>query len=185
MHGCLVLTIFLVMSWETVLRSSQTFLWTSSMPGWAKLLSQYASKPPPSSWCWRSHLPHASTTTARLLVMHHIKSTLPPALDSNQIAYRSNDATNDATSTALCSTLTHMEKKDLHIRMLFIDFSEAFNTIIPQQLILKLVWLDFLMGRAQVVQDQHHHAKHRGSLRCVLSPYIQFIYMCVCVCVHR
>ncbi len=50
------------------------------------------------------------------------------------------------------------------VRMLFIDFSSAFNTIIPQQLIQKLVqlglntslcnWLlDFLTGKPQAVRD--------------------------------
>jgi len=31
--------------------------------------------------------------------------------------------------------LTHLENKDSYVRMMFIDFSSAFNTIIPQQLI--------------------------------------------------
>ena len=42
------------------------------------------------------------------------------------------------TTTALHSDLTHLETKDSHVRMLF-DFSSPFNTINPQQLILKLV----------------------------------------------
>ncbi len=97
------------------------------------------------------------------LVMHHIKSVLPPSLDPFQFAYRSNRSTDDAIATALHPALTHLDKKDSYVRMLFIDFSSAFNTIIPQQLTHKLVqlglntslcnWLlDFLTGRPQAVQ---------------------------------
>ncbi len=68
------------------------------------------------------------------LVMHHIKSVLPPSLDPFQFAYRSNRSTDDTIATALHPALTHLGKKYLYVRMLFIDFSSAFNTIIPQQL---------------------------------------------------
>ncbi|KAL0148289.1 hypothetical protein M9458_056435, partial [Cirrhinus mrigala] len=68
------------------------------------------------------------------LVMQHIKSVLPPSLDPFQFVYRPNRSTDDAISTALHSALTHLDKKDSYVRMLFIDFSSAFNTIIPQQL---------------------------------------------------
>ncbi len=71
----------------------------------------------------------------------------------------SNRSNDDAIATALHPALTHLDKK---VRLLFIDFSSAFNTIIPQQLIHKLVqlglntslwnWLlDFLTGRPQAV----------------------------------
>ncbi len=96
------------------------------------------------------------------LVMQHIKSAPPPSLDPFQFAYRSNRSTDDAIATALHPALTHLDKTDTYVRLLFIDFSSAFNTIIPQQLIHKLVqlglnmslcnWLlDFLTGRPQAV----------------------------------
>ncbi len=97
------------------------------------------------------------------LVMHHIKSVLPPSLDLFQFAYRPNRSTDDAIATALHSALTDLDKKDLYVRILFIDFSSALNTIISQQLIHKLVqlglntslcnWLlNFLTGRPQAVR---------------------------------
>ncbi|KAL0148752.1 hypothetical protein M9458_055930 [Cirrhinus mrigala] len=97
------------------------------------------------------------------LVMHHIKSSLPNTLDPFQFAYRPNRSTDDAISSALHLALTHLEQKDSYVRMLFIDFSSAFNTIIPQQLIHKqnllglntslCHWiLDFLTGRPQSVR---------------------------------
>uniref|UniRef100_A0A3B1J4C9 Reverse transcriptase domain-containing protein n=1 Tax=Astyanax mexicanus TaxID=7994 RepID=A0A3B1J4C9_ASTMX len=96
------------------------------------------------------------------LVMRNIKTQLPSSLDPLQFAYRPNRSTDDAITTTLHLSLTHLEKKDTYVRMLFIDFSSAFNTIIPQNLIRKLSslglntplcnWiLDFLMGRPQSV----------------------------------
>ncbi|KAI4891767.1 hypothetical protein NFI96_002517 [Prochilodus magdalenae] len=92
------------------------------------------------------------------LVMRHIKTLLPPSLDPLQFAYRPNRSTDDAISTTLHLALTHLDNRDTYVRMLFIDFSSAFNTIIPQHLIGKLNllglntslsnWiLDFLTGR--------------------------------------
>ncbi|KAK3537571.1 hypothetical protein QTP70_014365 [Hemibagrus guttatus] len=44
----------------------------------------------------------------------------------------------DAITTSLHLSLTHLDNKDTYVRMLFIDFISAFNTIIPQHLIVKL-----------------------------------------------
>ncbi|KAI4892920.1 hypothetical protein NFI96_001301 [Prochilodus magdalenae] len=72
------------------------------------------------------------------LVLRHIKTLLPPSLDPQQFAYRPNRSTDDAISTTLHLALTHLDNRDTYVRMLFIDFSSAFNTIIPQHLIGKL-----------------------------------------------
>ncbi|KAK2908186.1 hypothetical protein Q8A73_009259 [Channa argus] len=106
------------------------------------------------------------------LVMHHIKSALPPPW----------------TPSSLHSALTQLDKKDSYVRMLFIDFSSAFNTIIPQQLIHKLVrlglntslcnWLlDFLTGRPQAVRVGSNTSStitlNTGAPQgCVLSPLL-------------
>ncbi|KAL0199314.1 hypothetical protein M9458_007854 [Cirrhinus mrigala] len=93
------------------------------------------------------------------LVMHNIKTSLPKHPDPLQFAYRPNRSMDEAISSTLHLALTHLENKDSYVRMLFIDFSSAFNTIIPQQLINKLNllglntslcnWiLDFLTGRS-------------------------------------
>ncbi len=66
--------------------------------------------------------------------MHNIKTSLPNTLDLLQFAYRPNRSTDDAISSTLQLALTHLENKDSYVRMLFINFSSAFNTIIPQQL---------------------------------------------------
>ncbi|XP_076878109.1 uncharacterized protein LOC143527070 [Brachyhypopomus gauderio] len=97
------------------------------------------------------------------LVMRNIKTQLPPSLDPLQFACCPNRSTDDAITTTLHLSLTHLEKKDTYARMLFIDFSSAFNTIVPRKLIGKLSllgldtplcnWiLDFLTGRPQSVR---------------------------------
>ncbi|KAK3533238.1 hypothetical protein QTP70_013652 [Hemibagrus guttatus] len=72
------------------------------------------------------------------LVMRQIKDLLPPSLDPMQFAYRPNHSTDDAISTTLHLYLTHLKNKDTYVQMLFINFSSAFNTIIPHYLIKKL-----------------------------------------------
>ncbi len=130
------------------------------------------------------------------LVMQHIKSVLPPSLDPFQFAYRSNRSTDDAIATALHPALTHLDKTDTYVRLLFIDF----NTIIPQQLIHKLVrlglnmslcnWLlDFLTGRPQAVRVGSNTSStitlNTGAPQgCVLSPLL-FTAVCWPTTAHR
>ena len=97
------------------------------------------------------------------LVMAHINSILPDTLDPLQFAYRSNRSTDDTISIALHTALSHLDKRNTYVRVLFIDYSSAFNTIVPSKLITKLRtlglntslcnWiLDFLMRCPQVVK---------------------------------
>ncbi len=122
------------------------------------------------------------------LVMQKIKNSLPNTLDPLEFAYRPNRSMDDAISSTLHLALTHLENKDSYVRMLFIDFSLAFNTIIPQQLINKLNllglnnslcnWiLDFLTGRPQSVRVGHNTSStttlSTGAPQgCVLSPLL-------------
>ncbi len=122
------------------------------------------------------------------LVMHNIKTSLPNTLNLLQFAYRPNRSTDDAISSTLHLALTHLDNKDSYVRMLFIDFSSAFNTIIPQQLINKLNllglnnslcnWiLDSLTGRPQSVSVGHNTSSTTtlstdAPRGCVLSPLL-------------
>ncbi|KAF7643345.1 hypothetical protein LDENG_00241400, partial [Lucifuga dentata] len=72
------------------------------------------------------------------IVKTHICSFLPDTLDPLQFAYRPNRATDDAIALATHTALTHLDKGNTYVRMLFIDYSSAF-TIIPSKLISKLV----------------------------------------------
>ncbi|KAI5100825.1 immunoglobulin kappa variable 6-21 [Silurus meridionalis] len=134
------------------------------------------------------------------LVMRHIKTQIPPSLDPMQFAYRPNCSTDDAISTTLHLTLTHLDNKDSYVRMLFIDFSSAFNTIIPQHLIEKLNllglntslcnWiLDFLTERPQSVRIGNSISStttlSTGAPQgCVLSPLLFTLLTHDCVAMH-
>ncbi|KAK2901514.1 hypothetical protein Q8A73_011260 [Channa argus] len=129
------------------------------------------------------------------LVMRHIKTQLP-----TQFAYRPNCSTDDDISTTLHLALTHLDNQDSYVRMLFIDFSSAFNTIIPQHLIETLSilglktslcnWiLDFLTERPQSVRIGNNISStttlstgaHQG---CVLSPLLFTLLTHDCVAMH-
>ncbi len=97
------------------------------------------------------------------LVRDYICSVLPASLDPLQFAHRSNRSTDDAIAFTLHTALSHLENKNTYVRMLFVDYSSAFNTIVPATLVAKLQtlglnrslcsWiLDFLTGRSQVVR---------------------------------
>ena len=72
------------------------------------------------------------------MVVAHINIIIPETLDPFQFAYRPNRSTDDAISIALHTDLSHLDKRNTYVRMLFIDFSSAFNTIVPSKLITKL-----------------------------------------------
>ena len=131
------------------------------------------------------------------LVKTHICSTLPPTLDPLQFAYRPNRSTADAISMALHTALSHLDKRNTYVRMLFVDYSSAFNTIVPGKLIFKLKdlglspslcnWvLDFLMGRPQVVRVGNLTSStlilNTGAPQgCVLSPLLYTLFTHDCV----
>ena len=134
------------------------------------------------------------------LVLGQIKTCLPPTLDPFQFAYRQNRSTEDAISTALHSALSHLDKSHTYVRMLFIDFSLAFNTIDPSKLITKLRdldiapslrnWiLDFLTNRPQSVRINGHTSStltlNTGVPQgCVLSPLLYSLFTHDCTLTH-
>ncbi|GAA6106506.1 piezo-type mechanosensitive ion channel component 1-like, partial [Tachysurus ichikawai] len=135
------------------------------------------------------------------LIMRHIETQLPPSLDPLQFAYHPNRSTDDAIATAPHLALTHMDNKDTYVQMLFIDFSSAFNTIIPQHLIGKLSllglntslcnWiLDFLTWRPQSVCIGNSISStttlNTGAPQgCVLSPLLFTSLTHDCAAMHR
>ncbi len=60
-------------------------------------------------------------------------------LDPMQFAYRPERGVEDATVTLLHLLIRHLEGKGSHARVLFVDFSSAFNTIQPHVLIGRLL----------------------------------------------
>ncbi len=115
------------------------------------------------SWCcWLVALASIVMKVFERLLKNHICSSIPVTLDPLQFAYRPNRSTDDAISQVLHSSLTHIDSKNVnYVRLLFIDYSSAFNTIVPIKLAVKLTdlglnsslcdWIkDFLTGRPQV-----------------------------------
>ncbi len=75
------------------------------------------------------------------LVLAHLKDITGPLLDPLQFAYRANRSVDDAVNMGLHYILQHLDKPGTYARILFVDFSSAFNTIIPDTLQKKLTQL--------------------------------------------
>lgn len=72
------------------------------------------------------------------ILVETVRKNVEPRLDQYQFAYARNRSTCDAISTVTHLTLKHLESNDAYARMLFIDFSSAFNSIHPDILLRKL-----------------------------------------------
>ena len=162
-------------------------------------------KPRPA--CHNDYRPVALTSVVmkcfEKLVKAHICSSLPNTLDPLQFAYRPNRSTEDAITHILHSVLSHLDKSKgkvlNYVRLLFVDYSSAFNTILPSTLIKKLRslglndalcrWiLDFLTERPQVVKAGRHTSSpltlNTGAPQgCVLSPLLYSLYTHDCAAI--
>ena len=130
------------------------------------------------------------------LVLAHLKSITDPALDPLQFAYRANRSTEDAVNMALHYILQHLDTAATYARILFVDFSSAFNTILPHILERQLSqlrvpvstckWItDFLTNRTQRVKlgscISSSRSTSTGSPQgCVLSPALFTLYTNSC-----
>jgi gmma-aminobutyric acid receptor subunit gamma/cGMP-dependent protein kinase 2 len=126
---------------------------------------------------------------------------MPETKDPLQFAYRPNRSTDDAISIALHTAISHMDKRNTYVRMLFIDYSSSFNTIVPTKLIPKVGtlglnislcnWiLDFLTGRPpQVVRVGNNTSVtlilNTGAPQgCMLQPFLYSLFTHDCVAKH-
>ncbi len=97
------------------------------------------------------------------LVLAYLKDIIRPLLDPLQFAYRANRSVDDAVNMGLHYILQHLDKPGNYARILFVDFSSALNTIMPDLLSDKLTQLSvptsicqwiisFLTDRQQLVR---------------------------------
>lgn len=72
------------------------------------------------------------------LVLQHLKPQVKDYLDPGQFAYQESVGVEDAVIYMLHRAYTHLEKPRSMVRIVFFDFSSAFNTIKPSLLADKL-----------------------------------------------
>ncbi len=130
------------------------------------------------------------------LVLAYLKASTGPLLDPLQFAYRANRSVDDAVNMRLHFILQHLDRPGTYVRILFVDFSSAFNTIIPDTLQNKLTqlsvptsvcqWINsFLTDRQQLVRLGKFSSSTRTTSTgapqgCVLSPLLFSLYTIDC-----
>ncbi len=126
------------------------------------------------------------------LVLAYLKASGGPWLDPLQFAYRANRSVDDSVNMGLHFILQHLDRPGTYARILFVDFSSAFNTIIPDTLQNKLTQLSvptslcqwitsFLSDRQQLVRLGKFSSSTRtistgAPQSCVLSPLLLSLY---------
>lgn len=70
------------------------------------------------------------------------------------------------------TALTHLESRDSYVKLLFLDFSSAFNTIIPQTLANKLQMLGLTSSLCNWVLDFLTHRPQSVKIHGILSSTI-------------
>ncbi|KAK3564991.1 hypothetical protein QTP86_032444, partial [Hemibagrus guttatus] len=104
-------------------------------------------------------------------------------------AYRANRSVDDAVNMGLHFILQHLDKSGTYVRLLFVDFSSAFNTIIPTLLQTKLTQLSVPSSICQWITSFRHQLVKLGKFMsysrttsigapqgCVLSPLLFSLY---------
>ncbi|KAG1673584.1 Anoctamin-7 [Nymphon striatum] len=83
--------------------------------------------------------PIGLTSSFLKLLEHYLKQfvnvLVSDQLDSNQFAYKEHRGTQDAIALLINQTQCFLDEKDTIVRILFLDFSSAFNTVSRQELL--------------------------------------------------
>ena len=73
------------------------------------------------------------------IMIRYLKSSTTGLLDPHQFAYQTNRSADDAVALGLHYIMKHLEQPSTYTRILFVDFSSAFNvTIIPVKFLINL-----------------------------------------------
>ncbi|KAL0165647.1 hypothetical protein M9458_037491, partial [Cirrhinus mrigala] len=111
-----------------------------------------------------------------------------PLLDPLHFTYQTNSSVDDAVNMVQYYILQHLDKPGTYARILFVDFSSAFNTVIPDTFLNKLTQLSvptaicqwitsFLTDRQQLVRlgKLTFNISTGAPQGCILSPLF-FLY---------
>ena len=119
--------------------------------------------------CLNDYRPVALTSIVmkclETLISNFIQSQLPPKLDPFQFAYKANRSVDDAVSWSLFRASQFLDKNvPNYCRILFVDYSAAFNTISPFKLYDKLITLNFNHSLCRWILDFYWIAHRRLEL---------------------
>jgi hypothetical protein len=100
------------------------------------------------------------------LMKNRLRMQIPHDLDPHQFAYKNKRSIEDVLCITNHEILKHLEQKKTYARILFLDYSSAFNTIVPSILHKKMInigiqpricnwYSDFLTDRYQTVNYQN------------------------------
>ena len=126
------------------------------------------------------------------IVLHHLFDLTKGMQNPFQFAYKPNRSIEDAILTLQHNTILHTDNPKSYLRILFADFSSAFNTIEPYHLAKELIRLNislklvtrvinFLSHRKQFVRSKGVLSGERSispgvPQRCLLSPVLFILY---------
>ena len=140
------------------------------------------------------------------IVKNALAAQVKPYVDNFQFAYTTNRCVEDATLCLTDFVLEHVDRQNTirhknYVKILFVDFSSAFNTIQPHIMMQKLInmnvspslilWInEFLTNRPQYVKFNGGKSDllitNTGAPQgCVLSPLLFTLYTSDCRCVNR
>ncbi|CAG5980875.1 unnamed protein product [Menidia menidia] len=101
------------------------------------------------------------------LILSYLKPITDPLWDPLQFAYTGNHSVDDNINLRLHHILMHLDQLSSYIRALFVDYSSAFNTTLPDGLHSKLLQLHI-----------------PSPICCVLSPKLFSLYTNECLSSH-
>ena len=129
-------------------------------------------------------------------VLDYLRTVTSHLSDPHQFAYQSNRSVDDAVALGIHYMLQHLDIPKSYVLMLFVDYSSAFNTIIPGKLYDKLLnmkidisicqWvLDFLLQRPQSVRKTSIGVNYteywRTARVCFIPTSVHFVYKRLCI----
>ena len=121
------------------------------------------SKPKEMNDLWPVAMTSIHMKCLEKLIITRLLPDVTELLDERHFAYHPHKSTEDAVLTMLNGIYEHLEHAGTYVKIMFVDFTNAFNTIQPHLLVTKLInlnvdptiisWIyNFLLNRCQQVK---------------------------------